>query len=148
MSAVDLDWMDRAACRRVRGFTELPQAEQRDVCDDCPVRASCTEYGLQLPIPSTSDRNDDTWPLFGGMTPKERAALRRSRQRGALNNTSGYWGVSPTPDGRWRAAITVAGRCIHLGYFTAPEDAAYAYDTAALEHRGVEARLNFPAVAA
>lgn len=47
------------------------------------------------------------------------------------NNTSGYKGVTwHKGKGKWRAAITVNKRKVHLGYFVNLEDAAAAYHTA------------------
>lgn len=41
-------------------------------------------------------------------------------------NRSGYRGVSRV-NRRWRAAIVVDGRQVHLGYFDSPEEASAAY---------------------
>jgi hypothetical protein len=58
---------------------------------------------------------------------------------------SQYKGVSLfTRTGRWRAAISVNRRQKHLGYFATEEEAARAYDRAALEVHGEFARLNLP----
>jgi len=59
------------------------------------------------------------------------------------DNTSGYKGVFRYPRG-WRARITLAGRRTNLGVFATPQEAARAYDTAALALFGEFARLNFP----
>lgn len=56
-----------------------------------------------------------------------------------------YKGVSLRKDtGKWRARLNSGGKCYFLGYFKTPEEAALAYDRAALEHFGEFARLNFP----
>jgi len=47
---------------------------------------------------------------------------------------------------KWRAEIRVNGVNYSLGYFTSEEDAARAYDAAALQHFGEFAKVNFPAV--
>jgi hypothetical protein len=62
------------------------------------------------------------------------------------HNTSGYKGVSLRPDrgNRWRATIRIHGLQYFLGLFDDVEDAARAYDAAALELFGDFARLNFP----
>lgn len=57
------------------------------------------------------------------------------------NNTSGFKGVFRCGN-RWKAQIGAA-RTVYLGLFATPEDAARAYDAAALEHHGEFARLNF-----
>lgn len=46
--------------------------------------------------------------------------------------------------GKWQAYVNVNGRAKCLGYFDDEEDAARAYDRAALEAWGEFARLNFP----
>lgn len=46
---------------------------------------------------------------------------------------------------RWEAKIRTNGRIIYLGLHKTPEDAARAYDAAALAHFGDKAVLNFPA---
>lgn len=74
-----------------------------------------------------------------------RLATRSQQQgnRGACRSgTSQFKGVSKTPRGvaRWRAGI--AGR--YIGTFDTQEEAARAYDVAALERWGEFALLNFP----
>ncbi len=58
-------------------------------------------------------------------------------------NTSGYRGVKKSRK-RWSADIHTGGQYLHLGMFDAPEEAAKAYDKAALEVFGARALLNFP----
>lgn len=76
-----------------------------------------------------------------------RANLRRATdQQNSWNrgmrsdNTSGYKGAKRHTGGRWQA--TISGR--YLGLFPTAEDAARAYDAAALDQFGEYARLNFP----
>ena len=57
------------------------------------------------------------------------------------NNTSGYKGVGRS-GGRWYAGIKVDGQTFRLGYFDIKEDAAEAYNKAALKHHGEFSRLN------
>ncbi len=61
------------------------------------------------------------------------------------NSTSGFKGVSYAKRERlWRAYIVKMRRQQGLGYFTTAEEAARAYDRAALTAFGEFARLNFP----
>jgi hypothetical protein len=46
--------------------------------------------------------------------------------------------------GIWTGRISIDGKRKHLGYFSTPEEAARAYDKAALEHFGPGCYLNFP----
>jgi hypothetical protein len=67
------------------------------------------------------------------------------RNRGATrSSTSGYKGVTyDRQTGQWKAQLTHQYRNIHLGRYPTPEDAARAYDAAAVKLHGVYARLNF-----
>lgn len=72
-------------------------------------------------------------------------AQNRLNARRSSNNTSGFKGVHRCGrTRRWRSVITVDGRKIRLGWFDSREDAARAYDAAAVKHYGDFARLNFP----
>lgn len=65
--------------------------------------------------------------------------------RGAiqLNNTSGFNGVTLSKhDKKWRAKIMFHKRRIHLGAYGSAEEAAKAYDKAAIELFGEFARVN------
>ena len=58
---------------------------------------------------------------------------------------SGFRGVEHYPKkGKWRANIGYGGKCLRLGYFDSPEDAARARDEKARELHGEFAVLNFP----
>lgn len=61
------------------------------------------------------------------------------------DNTSGYKGVNwNTRVEKWLSRICVDLKRVHLGYFSNPEDAARAYDRAAIELHGEFAKTNFP----
>lgn len=70
-------------------------------------------------------------------------AQNMQNRRPKLSSKSGLKGVHRDKY-RWRALIRVNGRQIYLGAFRAPEEAARAYDRAALDHYGEFARTNFP----
>lgn len=57
------------------------------------------------------------------------------------DNKSGYKGVSWFRY-KWASRITIDRKLRHLGYFDTPEQAAAAYNSAALEHYGEFAWLN------
>lgn len=72
------------------------------------------------------------------------ASQNQANQRMRRDNRSGFRGVQHAPRGRWRALIVAKGQRISLGYYDAREDAARAYDVAAIQHFGEYARTNFP----
>jgi hypothetical protein len=60
-------------------------------------------------------------------------------------NKSGFKGVHFNKRRRvWIAAIGIKSKVHYLGRFSTPEEAAHAYDEAALKHFGAFAWLNFP----
>ena len=68
----------------------------------------------------------------------------KSYRKWAKPTTSKYFGVTlHRRTGRWIAQITVDHSHIYLGMFGLEEDAAKAYDAAALKYFGVQARTNF-----
>lgn len=64
-------------------------------------------------------------------------------RRGSKTSTSGYKGVSwKGENGKWVAQIQVNGKKQHIGYFLDEQEAAQAYNDAALELFGEYANLN------
>lgn len=59
------------------------------------------------------------------------------------DNTSGFKGVTKLKKG-WRARIGYQGKFYYLGQFETAEEAALAYDKAAIKYFGRFSRLNFP----
>ena len=70
-------WMQKAACRG-QGFDDWFSTDEvgeepdaaRLVCAGCPVRPECLDYALDCSI---------RHGLWGGLSPRERAALNRRR---------------------------------------------------------------------
>jgi AP2 domain len=95
-------------------------------------------YGLPK-SPDHVNRNglDNRRENLRPATPSQQGANRDRYS----NNTSGYKGVRQER-GKWRARICLRGKLDHLGYFEVKEDAARAYNKAALEYFGEFAVLN------
>ena len=47
-------WMLDAACAGIPDFTEAEVAEQRPICNRCPVRDNCLDYALRQDIPNAT----------------------------------------------------------------------------------------------
>jgi hypothetical protein len=71
-------------------------------------------------------------------------ASQNSMNTGVRQNaTSGAKGIHWRKDlNKWRATITASGRFIHLGYHDSKDEAAHAYNKAAIKYHGEFAVLN------
>jgi WhiB family transcriptional regulator, redox-sensing transcriptional regulator len=82
--AEQLDWQDLAACRDYdnilffgeEGESELEkqarEARAKTVCARCPVAEPCLEFAMET---------NQKYGIWGGLTDKERASLKRRRAR-------------------------------------------------------------------
>ena len=87
------------------------------------------------------DRLDNRRANLRAVSPAENAAARVKRRSAS---SSRFKGVSRTRGGRWRVAITAAGRRHSAGTYACELEAARAYDRLARELFGEFAGLNFP----
>ena len=97
----------------------------------------------RMPVrhPPGASRLDNRRATLRLATPSQSRAGLDLRQ----DNASGYRGVTwAAKRGRWQAQIQVDGKRHFLGYFTVKEDAARAYDAAAVEAFGDFAQRNLP----
>jgi WhiB family redox-sensing transcriptional regulator len=80
-----LDWQEQAACREYDnilffgedfGESELErqarEGEAKSVCQRCPVAEPCLEFAIET---------NQKYGIWGGLTDKERASLKRRRAR-------------------------------------------------------------------
>lgn len=69
-------WMDSARCAETDPDAFFPDKGEsakaaRKVCGSCEVQAECLEYAL---------KNDYRYGIYGGASPRERAAMRQRRE--------------------------------------------------------------------
>ncbi|WP_345622891.1 WhiB family transcriptional regulator [Streptomyces ziwulingensis] len=74
ITPADLAWQETALCAQTGAdfFFPEPGSSVRDakrICGLCPIRPACLEYALS---------NDERFGVWGGMSEKERLALRRT----------------------------------------------------------------------
>jgi WhiB family redox-sensing transcriptional regulator len=83
-SPEQLDWQDQASCREYdnvvffgeEGESELEkqgrEARAKAICQRCPVIEPCLEFAMDT---------NQKYGIWGGLTDKERASLKRRRAR-------------------------------------------------------------------
>lgn len=74
----DHTWQTDAACPTEVGVNFFPEVGEstrpaKEVCHRCPVRERCLEYAMA---------NGEKFGVWGGLSEKERRALRRLRAQG------------------------------------------------------------------
>ncbi|CAL9651753.1 WhiB family transcriptional regulator [Streptomyces sp. enrichment culture] len=70
----DLAWQEEALCAQTGGdfFFPEPGSSVRDakrICALCPIRSACLDFALS---------NDERFGVWGGLSERERLALRRT----------------------------------------------------------------------
>eukprot|EP00210_Caulerpa_lentillifera_P008604 g8208.t1 len=119
--------------------TNIPELEAMDICrPDTPSTVSetaselqSTAPNLELPISSTTMVPRQ---LESSDNPSQPTKTRSSAYRGVCWNKKNK---------RWQAAINNGGRYVYLGSYVEELEAAKAFDLAALQIRGSNAKLNF-----
>ncbi|MGP2441955.1 WhiB family transcriptional regulator [Streptomyces sp. JW3] len=74
ITAPDLAWQEEALCAQTGGDFFFPEPgssvrEAKRICALCPIRPACLEFALS---------NDERFGVWGGLSEKERLALRRA----------------------------------------------------------------------
>ncbi len=72
------EWQESALCAQVDNDIWFPEKggstkEAKSVCRECPVQWPCLKYALE---------NEERFGIWGGMSERERRAVRRKKQPG------------------------------------------------------------------
>ncbi|KAM0934020.1 putative transcription factor AP2-EREBP family [Dioscorea sansibarensis] len=120
-------------CGDASPATTIPDFFPQQPCSTCGING-CLGCDLFPDTNTTSSNATDA-------TDDQKQQKRKRREK-----KNKYRGVRQRPWGRWAAEIRDPWRSVRkwLGTFDTAEDAARAYDLAAIQFRGPRAKLNFP----
>lgn len=147
VDAEDFEWLDQwnwyaEWCRFTNSFyahRRLPNHGKIISMHAFILRCNMVEQG--------DHRNHDTLDNRKDNLRKCSSTQNHRNQRVCRGGSSRYKGVSwHKQKGKWRATIKLTEKQKHLGFFFVEQDAALAYDAAALEYFGEFAHLNFPTI--
>ncbi|GMI80498.1 WRINKLED, WRINKLED 1, ACTIVATOR OF SPO(MIN)::LUC1 [Hibiscus trionum] len=108
--------------------------------------AALKYWGPETTLNFPKERYEKEMEEMKNVTKEEYLASLRRRSSGFSRGVSKYRGVARHHhNGRWEARIgrVFGNKYLYLGTFNTQEEAAAAYDMAALEHRGTNAVTNF-----